>query len=159
MDKITPCLWFDGQAEQAARFYTGIFANSHIGSVSRSNEAIPGGKPGQALVVTFQLEGRSFTGLNGGPQFKFSPAISLAVDVTTQDELDTLWDKLLAGGGSPSQCGWLTDKFGLSWQVVPKQLSELMSSGTGSKVVAMTKVMLKMSKLDIAKLQRAYDEG
>ena len=159
MDKITPCLWFDGQAEEAAKFYTGIFANARITKVSRSNEAIPGGKPGQALVVNFQLEGRSFMGLNGGPHFKFSPAISLAVDVSTQDELDTLWDKLLAGGGAPSQCGWLTDKFGLSWQVVPKQLAELMSSGSGSKVVAMTQAMLKMSKLDVAQLQRAYDAG
>ena len=159
MDKITPCLWFDGQAEEAAKFYTGIFAKSAITSVSRSNEAIPGGKPGQALVVNFELEGRSFMGLNGGPQFKFSPAISLMVDVGTQDELDTLWDKLLAGGGSPSQCGWLTDRFGLSWQVVPKQLAQMMSSGNGAKATAMTKAMLKMSKLDVAELKRAYDAG
>lgn len=159
MDKITPCLWFDGQAEAAAKFYTGIFANSRVSHVSRSNEAIPGGKPGQALVVNFQLEGRSFMGLNGGPQFKFSPAISLAVDVSSQDELDTLWDQLLAGGGTPSQCGWLSDKFGLSWQVVPQQLAEMMSSGNAKKAAAMTQAMLKMSKLDIAELKRAYDAG
>jgi len=159
MDKITPCLWFDGQAEEAAKFYTAIFGKSRISSVTRSNEAIPGGKPGQALVVNFELEGRSFTGLNGGPQFKFSPAISLAVDVSTQDELDTLWAKLLAGGGAPSQCGWLTDKFGLSWQVVPKQLAQMMSAGDGRKATAMTRAMLAMQKLDISALQRAYDEG
>lgn len=157
MDKITPCLWFDGQAEEAATFYTGIFANSRITNVSRSNEAIPGGKPGQALVVNFQLEGRAFMGLNGGPHFKFSPAISLMVDVGSQDELDTVWDKLLADGGAPSQCGWLTDKFGLSWQVVPKQLAEMMSSGNAAKATAMTQAMLKMSKLDIATLKRAFD--
>jgi two-component system sensor histidine kinase QseC len=159
MDKITTCLWFDGQAEEAARFYTSIFANSRIATVSRSNDAVPGGKPGQALVVEFQLEGRSFMGLNGGSQFKFSPAISLAVQVSTQDELDTLWDKLLAGGGVPSQCGSLTDKFGLSWQIVPRQLAEMMGSPDRARATRMTQAMLTMSKLDIAALKRAFDEG
>jgi predicted 3-demethylubiquinone-9 3-methyltransferase (glyoxalase superfamily) len=153
MDKISTCLWFDGQAEEAARFYTNIFGNSRIVSVMRSNEAVPGGKPGTALVVNFELGGRSFQGLNGGPDFKFTEAISLVVDVGSQDELDTVWDKLLAGGGTPSQCGWLKDKFGVSWQVVPRQLGELLSDP--SKAVAVTKAMLQMVKLDIAALQRA----
>ena len=153
MDKISTCLWFDGQAEEAAKFYTSIFGNSRITNVMRSNEAVPGGKPGTALVVTFELEGRSFQGLNGGPQFKFSEAISLVVDVGSQDELDTLWDKLLAGGGAPSQCGWLKDKFGLSWQIVPRQLGQLLSDPT--KAVAVTQAMLQMVKLDIAALQKA----
>jgi predicted 3-demethylubiquinone-9 3-methyltransferase (glyoxalase superfamily) len=157
MDKISTCLWFDGQAEAAAKFYTGIFGNSRIVQVMRSNDAVPGGKPGAALVVDFVLEGRSFQGLNGGPEFKFSPAISLSVSVSTQDELDTLWDKLLVGGGEPSQCGWLTDKFGLSWQIVPKQLVEMMGSPDRAKATAMTKAMLSMSKLDIAMLTKAFD--
>lgn len=111
------------------------------------------------LGVDFELEGRSFTGLNGGPHFKFTPAISLFVNVSTQDELDTLWDKLLAGGGQPSQCGWLTDKFGLSWQVVPKQLGELMRDPNRAKATAVTQAMMRMVKLDIAALKAAYEQG
>jgi two-component system sensor histidine kinase QseC len=153
MDKISTCLWFDGHAEEAAKFYTSIFGNSRIVDVMRSNEAVPGDKPGTALVVNFELEGRSFQALNGGPLFKFSEAISLVADVGSQDELDTIWSKLLAGGGSPQECGWLKDRFGLSWQVVPRQLMQLLRDPV--KAVPVTKAMLQMVKLDIAALQRA----
>ncbi|HET9205244.1 MAG TPA: VOC family protein [Burkholderiaceae bacterium] len=155
MDKISTCLWFDGQAEEAARFYTSIFGNSRITHVLRVPESVPmsGQKPGAPLLVEFELEGRSFQGLNGGPQFKFSEAISLVVDVGSQDELDTLWHKLLAGGGKPQACGWLQDQFGLSWQIVPRQLMTLMRDPkTSGPVMA---AMLKMVKIDIATLEKA----
>ena len=154
MDKISTCLWFDGQAEEAAKFYTGIFGNSRIGSIVRTNEYLPGVKSSSAVLVEFELEGRNFQGLNGGPQFKFSEAVSLVVDVGTQDELDTLWDKLLAGGGKPQACGWLKDKFGLSWQIVPRQLMQLMRDPKTAAPV--TKAMMQMIKLDIAALEKAY---
>ena len=155
MDKISTCLWFDGQAEEAAKFYTTIFGNSRIGNIIRANEAIPvGGRTsGTALLVEFELEGRQFQGLNGGSQFKFTEAISLVVDVGTQDELDTLWDKLLAGGGKPQACGWLKDQFGLSWQIVPRRLMQLMLDPKTS--ARTTKAMLQMIKFDIAALQKA----
>jgi predicted 3-demethylubiquinone-9 3-methyltransferase (glyoxalase superfamily) len=155
MDKISTCLWFDGQAEEAALFYTSIFGNSRITHVLRVNESVPmsGLKPGAPLLVEFQLEGRSFQGLNGGPQFKFSEAISLVIDVRSQDELDTLWDKLMAGGGQPQACGWLKDKFGLSWQIVPRQLMELMRDPKTAAPVM--KAMLQMVKIDIAALEQA----
>jgi len=153
MDKISTCLWFDGQAEEAAKFYTGIFGNSRIGSIVRTNEYLPGVKSSSAVLVEFELEGRNFQGLNGGPQFKFSEAVSLVVDVGTQDELDTLWDKLLAGGGKPQACGWLKDKFGLSWQIVPRQLMQLMRDPKTAAPV--TQAMMQMIKLDIAALQKA----
>jgi len=153
MDKISTCLWFDGQAEEAAKFYTGIFGNSRIGSIIRTNEYLPGVKSSSAVLVEFELEGRNFQGLNGGPQFKFSEAVSLVVDVGTQDELDTLWDKLLAGGGKPQACGWLKDRFGLSWQIVPRQLMQLMRDPKTAAPV--TKAMMQMIKLDIAALEKA----
>jgi predicted 3-demethylubiquinone-9 3-methyltransferase (glyoxalase superfamily) len=157
MDKISTCLWFDGQAEEAAKFYTSIFGNSRIGNILRANEHLPGPKGSDVVLVEFELEGRRFQGLNGGAQFKFSEAISVVVDVGSQDELDTLWDKLLAGGGKPQACGWLKDKFGLSWQIVPRQLMQLMFDPKTAAPV--TKAMLQMIKFDIAALQKAAAAG
>ena len=153
MDKISTCLWCDGQAEEAAKFYTGIFGNSRIGNILRANEFLPGVRGGDVVLVEFELEGRHFQGLNGGAQFKFTEAVSLVVDVGSQDELDTLWDKLLAGGGKPQACGWLKDRFGLSWQIVPRRLMQLMLDPKTS--ARTTKAMLQMIKFDIAALEKA----
>jgi predicted 3-demethylubiquinone-9 3-methyltransferase (glyoxalase superfamily) len=160
LQTITPCLWFDGQAEAAVTFYTGIFKNSKITTVSRYTEAgreIHQKPPGSVMVMAFELEGQSFTALNGGPQFKFSEAISFQINCDTQDEIDYYWAKLSEGGDERAQqCGWLKDKFGLSWQVVPKMMGELFKgSNTEGAQRAMT-AMLKMKKLNIAELQRAY---
>lgn len=144
--KITTFLWFDGQAEEAARFYAETFPNSKLVSVS-------------PMVVVFELEGQRFMGLNGGPQFKFNEAISLFVDCENQAEVDRLWDRLLSGGGSPSQCGWLKDKFGLSWQIVPKALMQLMSDPDPEKAGRVMQAMLKMSKIVVADLERAHREA
>lgn len=156
MHKITPFLWFDGNAEEAANFYTSIFKNSKLGNIARYGEAGPGPK-GSAMSVTFQIEGQEFIALNGGPQFKFTPAISFFVDCKTQEEVDDLWEKLSAGGRK-DRCGWLQDKYGLSWQIIPSVLGELLHSkdpGTSQRVM---KAMLKMDKIDIAVLQRAASE-
>ena len=155
MDKISTCLWFDGQAEEAAKFYTGIFGNSRIGSIIRTNEYLPGVKSSSAVLVEFELEGRNFQGLNGGPQFKFSEAVSLVVDVGTQDELDTLWDKLLAGGGKPQACGWLIDRYGVRWQIVPALLNELMRDPDPARSKRVSDAMLQMIKIDVAALKAA----
>jgi predicted 3-demethylubiquinone-9 3-methyltransferase (glyoxalase superfamily) len=155
MQKITPCLWFDGQAEEAMNFYVSIFKDSKVGTVSRYGDAGPGPK-GSVMVVTFQLEGQELMALNGGPQYKFSPAISFMVSCKTQDEVDHLWDKLSAGG-QVQQCGWLQDKFGVSWQIVPTALMELMRDKDPAKSRRVMEAMLKMVKLDIAELRRAYD--
>lgn len=149
--KITTSLWFDGNAEEAANFYTSIFKDSKITRISRYGDAGPGPK-GSVMVVAFELNGHSFIGINGGPHFKFSPAISLMVNCDTQQELDHYWNSLLAGG-APQQCGWLTDKFGLSWQIVPSIMNELMSDA--DKANRVMSAVLKMVKLDIAELQRA----
>jgi predicted 3-demethylubiquinone-9 3-methyltransferase (glyoxalase superfamily) len=154
MQKIAPCLWFDGQAEEAAKFYTSIFKRSKIGAISRYGEGMPMPK-GTALTVSFVLEGQSFLGLNGGPQYKFTPAISLLVDCRTQKEVDTLWEKLTAGG-QPGPCAWLTDKFGVSWQIVPNILPKLISDKDPVKAKRVLDTMMKMGKIDIAGLQRAY---
>lgn len=151
--KITPFLWFDTQAEEAANFYVSIFNNSKIGRVSRYGEAGPGPK-GSVMVISFQLEGLEFTALNGGPQFKFTPAISLMVNCDTQEEVDHLWEKLSAGGRK-DRCGWLQDKYGLSWQIVPTALGKLMSTPDREKARRVMEAMLKMDKLDIATLERA----
>ena len=151
--KITPFLWFDAQAEEAANFYVSIFNNSKIGRVSRYGEAGPGPK-GSVMVISFQLEGLEFTDLNGGPQFKFTPAISLMVNCDTQEEVDQLWEKLSAGGRK-DRCGWLQDKYGLSWQIVPTALGKLMSTPDREKARRVMEAMLKMDKLDIATLERA----
>jgi len=155
--KITPFLWFDSSAEEAANLYVSVFKNSKVTSVSRYGEAGPGPK-GSAMSVTFQIDGQEFMALNGGPLFKFTEAISLFVNCETQDEIDRLWSKL-SDGGEPGQCGWLRDKFGLSWQIVPNVLGELMGDPDPEKSKRVTQAMLKMGKLDIAGLRRAYDGG
>jgi predicted 3-demethylubiquinone-9 3-methyltransferase (glyoxalase superfamily) len=157
MDKITPCLWFDDQAEEAVNLYTSTFKNARIGTVARYGKEGPGPE-GSVMTITFQIEGQDFMALNGGPVFHFTPAISFMVDCKTQAEVDELWEKLSAGG-EVQQCGWLTDKFGISWQIVPSILGELMQGKDPAKVQNMTRAMLQMIKLDIAALQRAYDEG
>jgi predicted 3-demethylubiquinone-9 3-methyltransferase (glyoxalase superfamily) len=149
MQKITPFLWFDGKAEEAMQFYVSIFKNSMIVST------MPG-PDGKVLTGTFQLEGQQFMALNGGPQFKFTEAISLFVNCETQAEVDDLWNKLTAGGAE-SQCGWLKDKFGLSWQIIPSVLGRLLGDKDRVKANRVMQAMLQMKKIDIAKLQQAYD--
>ena len=155
MQKITPCLWFDGRAEEAMRFYTSIFKNSKVGAVTRYGEGMPG-KRGSVMTATFEIEGQEFMGLNGGPDFKFSEAISFVVNCKTQEELDYYWGKLLEGG-APSQCGWLKDKFGVSWQVVPTVLPEMLKSGDAAKTQRVMEAIMKMVKLDIKTLTEAYE--
>ena len=154
MQKITPFLWFDGKAEEAANFYVSIFKNSKIGNVSRYGEAGPGPK-GTVMIVTFSLDGQEFTALNGGPQYKFSPAISFFVNCGTQEEVDELWGKL-SEGGDQLQCAWLRDKYGVSWQIVPSALLELMQDKDPVKSQRVFKAMLQMTKIDIEGLKRAY---
>src|SRR6266550_938977 len=132
MQKIMPTLWFDNQGEDAAKFYTSVFKNSKITGISRYGDTGPG-PAGGAMTVTFQLEGQDFMALNGGPEFKFSEAVSFLINCETQEEVDYFWDELIEGGGQPSECGWLKDRFGLSWQVVPSVLIELLSSGNAAK--------------------------
>jgi predicted 3-demethylubiquinone-9 3-methyltransferase (glyoxalase superfamily) len=157
MQKITPNLWFDTEAEEAATFYTSIFGNSKIKGVHRYGEAGPGPE-GSVMVVDFQLEGQDFTAINGGPEFKFNEAISLLVNCETQEEVDRLWDQLLAGGGREQQCGWLKDKYGLSWQIVPTILGELISGDDPERTNSVIKAMLGMVKLDVDTLKKAYDQ-
>jgi predicted 3-demethylubiquinone-9 3-methyltransferase (glyoxalase superfamily) len=154
--KITTFLWFDGNAEQAANHYTSIFKNSKILHVSRYGDSGPGPK-GSVMTVLFQLEGQEFIALNGGPQFKFTEAISLLVDCESQKEVDELWRKLSAGG-EEGPCGWLKDKFGLSWQIVPTVLFKLLHDSDPKKSKRVMDAMLQMRKIDIAGLQRAYEE-
>ncbi len=151
--QITPFLWFDGNAEEAVNFYTSIFKDSKIESINRYGEAGPG-PSGTVMTIAFQLLGQDFVALNGGPEYKFSPAISFVVDCKTQQEIDEFWDKL-SEGGEKVQCGWLTDKFGLSWQIVPSNLSELFESDDPEKSQRVMKAMLQMEKLDIKALQEA----
>jgi predicted 3-demethylubiquinone-9 3-methyltransferase (glyoxalase superfamily) len=155
MQKITTFLWYDDRAEEAASFYVSLFKNSRINSVTRYGDAGPGPK-GQAMIVSFNLEGQDFTALNGGPHYKFTPAISLFVNCETQAEVDGLWDKLSAGGRI-DRCGWLQDKYGLSWQIIPSALMRLMSDPDPEKSARVMKAMLQMDKIDIQGLQRAYD--
>lgn len=154
MQKITPFLWFDNQAEEAMNFYVSIFQNSEVVNVTRFGEAGPGPE-GSAMIATFRLDGQEFMALNGGPHFQFTEAISFFVDCETQDEVDYFWDKL-SEGGETSQCGWLKDKFGLSWQIVPSILGELMQDEDPEKAKRVTQAMLQMTKIDIAQLQQAY---
>ena len=153
--KITPFLWFDREAEEAARFYTSIFADSKILAVSRYGEAGPGPK-GSVMTVEFQLAGQRFLALNGGPHFKFTEAISLLVDCDTQEEVDGLWERLTSGGGQEGRCGWLKDRFGLSWQIVPSALGQLMQDPDPERPRRAMQAMLQMKKLDIAALKRAH---
>lgn len=154
MQKITPFLWFDGKAEEAMNFYISIFKNSKVGRVSRFGDAGPGPK-GSVMTASFQLEGQEFVTLNGGPQFKFTPAISFFVNCVTQQEVDELWEKLSAGG-QQGQCAWLTDKFGVSWQIVPATLMKLLQDPDPEKSKRVMQAMLQMTKIDIAGLERAY---
>ena len=155
MQKITPFLWFDNNAEEAVNHYLSIFKNSRIGTVVRCGDAGPGPK-GSVLTIAFQLEGQEFIALNGGPVFKFNEAISLSVDCKSQTEVDDLWEKL-SDGGQKSQCGWLKDKFGLSWQVVPTALVEMLQDKDAERAKRVMAAMLQMSKIDIALLKQAYD--
>jgi predicted 3-demethylubiquinone-9 3-methyltransferase (glyoxalase superfamily) len=158
--RISPFLWFDDQAEEAAKFYTGIFPNSKIISISRYPDAgqeIHGKPAGSVMVVAFELDGHSVTALNGGPQFKFTEAISLEIDCDTQEEIDYYWAKLSEAPGRPGQCGWLRDKFGLTWQVVPAILPDLLIADDPAAVRRTFEAILHMTKLDIAELQRAFE--
>src|SRR5580693_3611469 len=155
MQKITPFLWFDGNAEEAMNCYTSIFKNSKIGRVGRYGDAGPGPK-GSVMTGTFQIEGQEFMVLNGGPMFKFTPAISFLVNCETQEEVDELWEKLSAGG-ELMQCGWLKDKFGVSWQIIPKALGELLGDSDPQKSQRVLKAMMKMVKIDVEGLKRAYE--
>ncbi|HEX6920347.1 MAG TPA: VOC family protein [Actinomycetes bacterium] len=157
MDKITPCLWFDTQGEEAANFYVSVFKNSRIVEVARYGEAGP--RPaGTVMIVTFELDGRTFTALNGGPEFTFSEAVSFQVSCETQEEVDELWDRLSAGG-EEGPCGWLKDRYGVSWQVVPDPLIELLRDPDPGRSQRAMKAMLQMKKIDIAAVQRAADQA
>ena len=157
MQKITPFLWFNDQAEEAMNFYTAIFKNSKIVSVSRYGEGGPG-QPGSVMTATFELDGQEFMALNGGPLFTFTEAISFFVNCETQAEVDELWEKLTEGG-EESQCGWLKDKYGLSWQIVPSVFGELLSDPDAEKAGRVMNAMLQMKKIDIAGLRAAYEQG
>jgi predicted 3-demethylubiquinone-9 3-methyltransferase (glyoxalase superfamily) len=157
MPKITPFLWFDNTAEEAMSFYVSVFKNSKVLSVTRYGEAGPGPK-GSVMTAAFELEGQRFTALNGGPHYKITPAISFVVNCQTQDEVDELWAKLSAGGKA-MQCAWLTDKFGVSWQIVPQVLIDLLQDKKPNKAQAVMKAMLQMNKIDIAQLQQAYAQA
>jgi predicted 3-demethylubiquinone-9 3-methyltransferase (glyoxalase superfamily) len=157
MQKITPCLWFDNNAEEAVQFYTSTFKDSKIQNVSYYTEEGPM-PAGTVLTISFLLYGQEFLALNGGPVFKFSQAISFVINCDTQEEIDYLWDNLSAGGET-QQCGWLIDKFGVTWQIVPRVLDEYMLDKNPNKVRSVTRAMLQMVKLDIAQLKQAYDQG
>jgi predicted 3-demethylubiquinone-9 3-methyltransferase (glyoxalase superfamily) len=157
-EPFTTCLWFDTQAEEAAQFYTSVFKDARMGSVSRYGEAGP--RPaGTVITAEFELNGQKFVALNGGPEYRFTEAISFQVPCADQDEVDYYWERLTADGGEPGPCGWLKDRFGLSWQVVPAVLGSLLADPDPGKAAATTKAMLSMGKLDIAELERARDGG
>jgi predicted 3-demethylubiquinone-9 3-methyltransferase (glyoxalase superfamily) len=160
MQKITPFLWFDHQAEEAAKFYTSVFENSKVGKILRYDEAsakAAGGPVGSVLTIEFEIEGQKFTALNGGPEFKFNEAISFVVNCDTQKEVDYFWEKLTADGGQESHCGWLKDKFGVSWQIVPTILIEMLQDKNSEKSERVMKAMLEMQKIDIKILKEAYE--
>jgi predicted 3-demethylubiquinone-9 3-methyltransferase (glyoxalase superfamily) len=163
VQRIAPCLWFDDQAEEAAKFYTGIFRNSKITEIARYTEAgqeTHGRKPGSVMTVAFELDGQTFTALNGGPVFKFNEAVSLQVNCETQEEVDHYWNTLSDGGDPNAQmCGWLKDKYGLSWQIVPTILPKMMSDPDKAKAGRAMNAMLKMKKIDIAGLKQAFEAG
>jgi len=161
MPKITPFLWFHHQAEDAARFYTSIFKNSKIGRILRYSEGVAkatGQPAGSVLTIEFEIEGQKFVALNGGPQFKFNESVSFVVNCETQEEVDYFWEKLTADGGEESACGWLTDKFGLSWQVVPTVLIDMLHNEDSEKSERVTNAMLQMKKIDIKTLKEAYEQ-
>jgi predicted 3-demethylubiquinone-9 3-methyltransferase (glyoxalase superfamily) len=154
--KITTMLWFDQNAEEAARLYTSIFPNSRIDQVVRAATETPSNQQGDVMTVEFTLDGTTFVGLNGGPTFRFNEAVSFVIDCQDQAEVDRYWDALIAGGGEPSMCGWLKDKFGVSWQVTPRRLLEMTASEDRAAAARATKAMLEMTKLDIATLEEAF---
>jgi predicted 3-demethylubiquinone-9 3-methyltransferase (glyoxalase superfamily) len=157
MPRITPCLWFDGNAEDAAKFYTSVFPNSRIDKVVRSAADNPSTQEGEVLTVEYTLDGSPFIGLNGGPDFTFSEAISFDIDCKDQAEVDRYWDALIQGGGEHSVCGWLKDRFGVSWQVVPRQLNEMLESPDRAAAKRAMEAMLKMKKLDVEQLKEAFE--
>ena len=161
MQKITPFLWFDSQAEEAANFYVSVFNNAKVVNIARYGEAgaeVSGRAKGSVMTVTFELEGQEFVALNGGPVFAFNPAISFVVNCATQEEVDALWAKLSAGGDEKAQqCGWLQDKYGLSWQIVPRVLEEMLRDKDPAKSERVMNAMLQMKKIDIAALKQAYE--
>lgn len=157
MSKIAPCLWFDGSAEEAATLYTSLFPDSRIEKVTRSPADNPSTSEGAVLTVDFTLAGQQFIGLNGGPRFPFTEAVSFTIDCEDQAEVDRYWDALIKDGGSPSQCGWLKDRFGVSWQVIPKVLPQLLGGPDRDGARRAMEAMLQMTKIDTAKLRDAYD--
>jgi predicted 3-demethylubiquinone-9 3-methyltransferase (glyoxalase superfamily) len=156
MPAITPCFWFDGQAEEAAQLYTSIFPGSRIERVNRSAADTPSGEKGTVLTVEFTISSQPFVGLNGGPDFRFNEAISFMIDCADQAEVDRYWEALAANGGEPGPCGWLKDRFGVSWQVIPRRLNELIGSSDSPAAERAMKAMLAMGKIDVAELERAY---
>ena len=155
---LTTCLWFDTEAEQAAHFYTGVFKDSRMGRVHRHTEAGPG-PAGSVLLVEFELNGQKFSGLNGGPLYTFNEAVSIVVPCADQAEVDYYWDSLLAGGGQEIACGWLKDRYGLCWQIVPTRFFEMIADPDTGKAARVTQAMLEMTKLDLPTLERAYAGG
>ena len=155
MRKPFPCLWFDGKAEEAAEFYTSLLPDSRVDKVWRSPAETPSGPAGMVLTVDFTLNGQQLQGLNGGPDFSFNEAVSFVIECEDQAEVDQLWDALTANGGEPGPCGWLKDRFGLSWQIVPRQLNELVADLDPERARRAMEAMLKMGKIDVAELQRA----
>jgi predicted 3-demethylubiquinone-9 3-methyltransferase (glyoxalase superfamily) len=156
MPAITPCFWFNGEAEEAAQLWTSIFPDSRIDSVNRATAETPSGPKGMVITVEFTLSGQRFMGLNGGPEFRFNEATSFVIDCADQAEVDHYWDALTAGGGEPGPCGWLKDRFGVSWQVVPRRLTELTTSSDAAGAERAMQAMLRMSKIDVAELERAF---
>jgi predicted 3-demethylubiquinone-9 3-methyltransferase (glyoxalase superfamily) len=162
MQKVTPHLWFEDNVEEAAKFYTSIFKNSKIIDITHYGESaaeVSGRPKGTVMTVRFELEGQQFMALNGGPIFKFSPAISFLISCETQEEVDNLWEKLSEGGGEKEQCGWLKDKFGVSWQIVPNVLGEMLQDKDTEKSERVIKALLQMKKIDIQGLRKAYEES
>jgi predicted 3-demethylubiquinone-9 3-methyltransferase (glyoxalase superfamily) len=157
MSKLTPCLWFNGTAEEAAQFYLSIFPDSRIDKIHRSAADNPSGSAGDVLTVDFSLAGQPFIGLNGGPEFQFNEAVSFSIDCADQAEVDRYWAALVQGGGEHSVCGWLKDRFGVSWQVIPRQLPEMLDGPDREGAARAMKAMLEMTKLDVEKLREAYD--
>jgi len=157
MQKITPFLWFDGKAEEAMNFYTSVFKNSKVGRVTRYGEKGPGPK-GSVMSATFELDGQEFMALNGGPLFTFTPAVSFFVHCETQEEVDELWEKL-SEGGKKERCGWLKDKYGLSWQIIPSALGQMLGDKDPEKSKRVMQAMLQMDKIDIQRLKQAYEQG
>lgn len=157
MSGITPCLWFDGRAEEAAQFYVSLFPNSRIDSVSRAPGDNPSTAEGAVLLVQFTLDGRPFTGLNGGPRFPFTEAVSLQVDCEDQAEVDRYWEALVEGGGEHTMCGWLKDRFGLSWQIIPREIEAYLSGSDADGARRAMEALLEMTKLDVEAMRRAYE--